>query len=67
MSIPNCPYCGKKMMIERVCWDDGISAYTALHENEEDGEACGHEFACFRTYKEAETNYKLAIYYAEEY
>ena len=66
MSIPNCPYCGKKMMIERVSWDDGCSAWSAIHENEEEGERCGHEFARFRSKKEAETNYKLACYYAEE-
>lgn len=64
MSIPNCPFCGKKMIIERVDLGGGSGGYTPIHEDEKN---CGKEFnGVFRTAEQAEHFYKLAVYYAEE-
>lgn len=67
MSIPNCPYCGKKMMIGRVDIGGCSCPFTILHENDEDGETCGKQFdGYFRTAEQAEVCYKRAIYYMED-
>ena len=65
MSIPNCPYCGKKMMVDRIDLGGGVCGYAPIHENEE--EACGREFdGVFRTAEQAEIFWKRAVYYSEE-
>lgn len=67
MSIPNCPYCGKKIIIGCVDLGGGNGGYAPVHENEEDGEACGMATVTFRTAEQAEIFFKKAVYYAEDY
>lgn len=67
MNIPNCPYCDKKMMVGRVDLGGGSCPWAVIHENEEDGEACGYVFGYFRNSEQANIFAKKLAYYAEEY
>ena len=44
MSILNCPYCGKNMMIGRVDLGGGDSESALIHESEEDADDCNAVF-----------------------